>query len=124
MLPPVTKQGHPEPGQPASRERRRYPRVGAPVFYRPAGLGFLHHRYNTRDISLGGMRVLSDEAVPVGRRLELDVLLPDESVVRCWATVIWADELNAEAKYEIGFRFTDMAEPDIQRLASVLVRPT
>jgi c-di-GMP-binding flagellar brake protein YcgR len=124
MLPPVAKQGHAKPGQSASRERRRYPRVGAPVFYRPAGLDFLHHRYNTRDISLGGMRVLSDEAVEVGSRLELDVLLPDESVVRCWAIVIWADELNTEAKFEIGFRFTDMAEPDIQRLASVLVRPT
>ena len=123
MLPPMSRQGVGQGGQSAGRERRRYPRVGAPVFYRPAGLGFLHHRYNTRDISLGGMRVLSDEAVPVGRRLELDVLLPDESVVRCWATVIWADELNAEAKYEIGFRFTDMAEPDIQRLASVLLRP-
>jgi c-di-GMP-binding flagellar brake protein YcgR len=123
MLPRVSKRGVGQRGQAEGRERRRYPRVGAPVFYRPAGLDFLHHRYNTRDISLGGMRVLSDEAVAVGSRLELDVLLPDESVVRCWATVIWADELNAEAKYEIGFRFTDMAEPDIQRLASVLVRP-
>lgn len=90
------------------------------MLYRPAGLAFLHHRYNTRDISLGGMRVLSDEALAVGSRLELDVLLPDESIVRCWATVVWVDELDAGARFEIGLRFTDMAEPDIQRLASVL----
>jgi len=66
------------------------------------------------------MRVLSDEALAVGSRLELDVLLPDESIVRCWATVVWVDELDARARFEIGLRFTDMAEPDIQRLASVL----
>jgi hypothetical protein len=82
----------------------------------------MHHRYNTRDVSLGGMRVFSDEAIAVGSRLELDVMLPDDSVVRCWAAVVWADELapDANAKFEIGLRFTDMAEPDIQRLASVL----
>src|SRR6266849_7181288 len=104
------------------RERRRYPRVAAPVFYRPAGLSFLHHRYNTRDISLGGMRVFSDETVAIGSRLELDVMLPDDSVVRCWATVVWTDEVPPDvgAKFEIGLRFTDMAEPDIQRIASVL----
>lgn len=104
------------------RERRRYSRVGAPVFYRPAGLPFMHHRYNTRDISLGGMRVFSDESVAVGSRLEIDVMLPDDSAVRCWATVVWTDDLDfdAKARFEIGLRFTDMAEPDIQRLASVL----
>jgi c-di-GMP-binding flagellar brake protein YcgR len=105
-------------------DRRRYPRVEASVFYRPAGLAFLHHSYNTRNISLGGMRVLSDQAMAVGNKLELDVILADDSVVRCWATVVWAEELapGGEARFEIGFRFTDMAEPDIQRLASVLNR--
>ena len=106
----------------ARRDRRRYPRVGAPVFYRPAGLGFLHHRFNTRDISLGGMRAFSDEILAVNSRLELDVMLPDDSLVRCWATVVWSEELqpDAGARFEIGLRFTDMAEPDIQRIASVL----
>jgi c-di-GMP-binding flagellar brake protein YcgR len=105
----------------ARRDRRKYPRVGAPVFYRPAGLGFLHHRFNTKDISLGGMRVFSDEILGTGSRLELDIVLPDDSVVRCWATVVWTEELaGAEARFEIGLRFTDMAEPDIQRIASVL----
>lgn len=85
----------------------------------------MHHRYNTTDISLGGMRVFSDEGISVGSRLELDVMLPDESIVRCWATVVWTEELDpdAKARFEIGLMFTDMAEPDIQRLASVLSPP-
>jgi c-di-GMP-binding flagellar brake protein YcgR len=82
----------------------------------------LHHRYNTRDISLGGMRVFADESIVVGSRLEVDVMLPDDSTVRCWAEVVWVDKLepSAPARFDIGLRFTDMAEPDIQRLASVL----
>jgi len=107
-------------------DRRQFPRVEAEVFYRPAGLAFMHHRYNTRNVSLGGMRALSDEQMAVGSRLELDVILADDSVVRCWATVVWIEELaaGAEARFEIGLKFTDLAEADIQRLASVLNRAT
>jgi c-di-GMP-binding flagellar brake protein YcgR len=106
----------------SAQERRRYPRVNAHVFYRPAGLAFLHHRYNTRDISLGGMRVFTDDDIAVGSRLEMDVMLPGDSTVRCWAEVVWVDKLEstAPARFDVGLRFTDMAEPDIQRLASVL----
>src|SRR5437660_12436487 len=116
MLRPVSEARH---------DRRRYPRVGAPVFYRPAGLGFLHHRFNTRDISLGGMRVFSDEILAVNSRPERDVVLPDDSLVRCWPTVVWTEELQPEAgaRFQLGLRFTDMAEPDLQRIRS-LRRPS
>lgn len=82
-----------------------------------------HHKRNTRDISLGGARVFSDETFPVGSRLDLDVLLPDETSVRCWAEVVWLVELDggAPAKFDVGLKFTDMAPNDVQRLAAVLV---
>lgn len=105
-------------------DRRRYPRIQADVVCRPAGAVLLHHKRNTRDISLGGMRVFSDERFTVGSRLDLDVLLPDTSTVRCWAEVVWLVELDAGAPagFDVGLRFTDMAAADIQRLAAVLVR--
>jgi hypothetical protein len=91
---------------------------------RPAGSDLFHHRRNTQDISLGGMRVYSDEDYPVGSRLDLDVLIADEAPVRCWATVVWRTELEAggPAKFDVGLKFTDLAPSDIQRLAGVLVR--
>lgn len=103
-------------------DRRRYPRVQANVTARPAGSDLLHHRRNTQDISLGGMRVYSDEDFAVGARLDLEVLIPDQDAVRCWAVVVWRAELNGgvPAKYDVGLMFTDMAPPDIQKLASVL----
>ena len=104
-------------------DRRRYPRVQANVVCRPAGNGLFHHKRNTQDISLGGMRVYSDEDFEVGSRLDLDVLMPDKTSVRCWAIVVWRKELNGSspALYDVGLRFTDLAPSDIQRLAAVLV---
>lgn len=105
-------------------DRRRYPRVHADVLCRPAHGSVFHHRRNTQDISLGGARVFSDEEFKVGSRIDLDVLLPDATVVRCWAEVVWSVTLGpaAQALYDVGLKFTDMASDDVQRLATVLVR--
>lgn len=91
---------------------------------RPAGGAVFHHRRSTQDISLGGMRVYTDEDYALGSRLDLDVQMPDESWVRCWATVVWRAELGAgsPARFDVGLRFTDMEPADVQRLAAVLVR--
>jgi PilZ domain len=103
-------------------DRRRYPRLQAPVFCRPAGLGLFHERLNVRNLSLGGARIFSDESFKPGHRLELDVVLPSGEYLRCWAQVMWvmSREPDGEAMYDVGLRFTDLAERDIQRLAAVL----
>lgn len=105
-------------------DRRRFPRIQANVVCRPAGSELFHHRRNTQDVSLGGIRVYSDEDFPVGTRLDLDVLLPDQTSVRCWAVVVWRSEMSdgAVARYDVGLRFTDMSPADIQRLTTVLVQ--
>lgn len=95
----------------------------ADVLCRPAGLALFHHRRNTRDISLGGMRILADENYFVDTRLDVDVVLPAGEPVRCWVQVVWIRELgpSSPARFELGLKFTDIAPSDIQRLASVLV---
>jgi hypothetical protein len=105
-------------------DRRRYPRVQAQVLCRPAGAAAFHHQRNAQDISLGGARVFSDEQFTLGTRLDLDVLLPDGSIVRCWGDVVWLTDLgpDAEARFDVGLKFTDMAPADMQRLSTVLVR--
>lgn len=73
---------------------------------------------------MGGMRVYSDERFETGQRLDLDVLLPDESVVRCWAEVVWigAAAQGDRVRFDVGLKFTDIEPADLQRLAQVLVR--
>lgn len=95
----------------------------AEVICRPVGIPILHHRRNTKDISLGGMRVFSDQDFEVGQKLELTVLLHDGAELRCWAEVVWllALDAGAPARFDVGLKFTDMDASDIQRLASAFV---
>lgn len=89
---------------------------------RPAGATLFHHMRHARDVSLGGARVYSDDSFEVGSRLDLDVILPDRSSVRCWAVVAWVVELESgePARFDVGLSFTDMEARDVQRLAAVL----
>ena len=106
-------------------DRRRYPRIQANVLCRPAGSALLHHRRSTHDISLGGMRVFSDDRFSIGTRLDLEVIIPSREPVRCWAEVVWLVELEegSPARFDVGLKFTDMAPSVVQALAAALVQP-
>ena len=76
----------------------------------------------TLDISLGGVRIFSDDPLDPGERLELDLFLPDDTTLAAKGEVMWVKELPAgsPAKYDIGVRFEQMDEHDRSRLAQVL----
>src|SRR5712691_10414017 len=109
-------------------ERRKFRRLKAPVFYRPVGLSLLRRlrgkddRERAVDISLGGVRIFSDDELKLGQRLELDLFLPDDTTLATKAFVVWVNKLPAgvPAKYDVGVRFDEMDEADHQRLAMVL----
>jgi len=100
--------------------RRKYPRLNAPILYRAAP--FISRRNPVMNISLVGIRVYSDEELKIGKRLELELFLPDNTSMVCTARVVWQKPLpeGAVAKYEIGFEFLDISPDDLQRLAKVL----
>jgi hypothetical protein len=102
-------------------ERRRFPRIKAPVFCRPAGLRF-HGAGKTVDIGLGGARVFADEPVSLGTHFELELVLPDSSTIVCKAVVAWIEALpeGSPARFDLGLQFTDVSDRDRLRLASVL----
>jgi c-di-GMP-binding flagellar brake protein YcgR len=109
-------------------DRRKFRRLKAPVFYRPVGLSFLRRlrgkddREQAIDISLGGVRIYSDDELKVGSRLELDLFLPDDTTLATKAVVVWVHELpsGGPAKYDVGVRFDEMDDSDQQRLSHVL----
>ena len=88
---------------PAS-DRRRYQRVQAPILMRPAGLLAWAALRTVNDISLGGIRAFADEALPLGRRLELELLFPESDTATVLAEVAWAEVLaeGAPARHEMG----------------------
>ncbi|MCA1596018.1 MAG: PilZ domain-containing protein, partial [Chloroflexi bacterium] len=102
-------------------DRRQFPRVKAPVFCSPVGLALFQDRAAARDISMGGMRVYSDNPYKPGARLELEVFLPGDTSVICKVEVAWCAALVDDvAAYDVGVRFIGISETDRLHLASVL----
>jgi hypothetical protein len=103
-------------------ERRRYRRVQAPILVRPAGLLAQVAARKVNDISLGGIRTYSDEAISKGRRLEIELLFRDGASSTVLVEVAWVETLGAgaPAKFEMGLRLVDARPADLERLASAL----
>ena len=100
-------------------DRRRFPRLDVPVFYRSARL--FGPRRAARDVSRGGIRVFTDDALPIGTRLEIELFLPDGESLRIDVRVAWVRELsNEETRYEAGLEFLQMDEARVARLEQCL----
>ena len=107
-------------------ERRQFKRLHAPVFCRPIGRAMSASQevdpLDVQDISLGGIRVYTDDKHSVGDHLELELLLPDGEGMSLDTAVVWVEKLpNADpAKFEVGLKFTDIKKSDLERLGAVL----
>ncbi len=101
---------------------RRYRRVRAAILVRPLGPLARMAPRQVSDISLGGLRVLTDEPHRVGDRIEIELVFPDGGSATCTAEVVWAEALgpDAPARYETGLRFVEVDPDDMGRIAAVL----
>lgn len=96
-------------------ERRRFPRLNVPVLYRPARL--LGPRKPAGDLSRGGIKVYTDEALALGTRLEIELLLPDGDTLTVDVRVAWTRPLSdPAARYEAGLEFLTI---DAERLTAL-----
>lgn len=105
------------------QERRRYPRLRAPVYCRPVG-PLAAKGGQPIDLGLGGVRVYSDDPMEPGHRLEVELQLPDASTLTLLSEVVWLQELPAEApaSFDIGLQFLDLTPEDVEALESVMAR--
>ncbi len=112
-----------------SEDKRRYRRLSAPVYCRPAGLRARlsaalkgDGKRQVRNISTGGVRMYTDDKYKVGERLELEVLLPDKTWITVEAQVVWITELGKgePARFDVGVEFSRIKETDAARLATLI----
>jgi len=105
-------------------ERRRFPRVKAPVSYRPART--FGPRRRISDISLVGVHVYSDERFKKRKRLEIELFLPDGHSIVATARVVWIKELppESDAPYDVGFEFINLPPHAFNELKYVLDHTT
>ncbi|UCC39558.1 MAG: PilZ domain-containing protein [Candidatus Aminicenantes bacterium] len=100
--------------------RRRYPRVRAPVLYRP--IKILGPRRRIYDISPGGVRIYSDEQLREDDQLEIELFLPNGQTIIATARVVWIRKLSPDedARFDVGLEFISLPSNATQELKYVL----
>jgi hypothetical protein len=106
-------------------DRRKYRRIQAALYCRPAGMSFLARQREPVDVSLGGVRIFSDEEMQVGALLKMEFFLPDVEPVTYTAEVVWIDPLPAgsPARFDVGLKFIQLEPAALQLLLKVLGPP-
>ncbi len=102
-------------------ERRQFPRIRAPILWRPVGPPT--SGTPLIDISLGGLRVHSDEPTRAGDRREIEIFLRDRRTVTALVEVAWCRELpeGSQAAYDVGLRFVDLSPEGLELLSTMLM---
>jgi len=102
------------------QERRRFPRVMAPVYYRSPRI--LRAKNRVSNISLGGIRIFSDKELKIGKNLEIEIFLPGGDSVSATTRVVWIKPLppEAEALYDVGLEFISLPPEHQEALKTVL----
>jgi hypothetical protein len=92
----------------------------APVLYRVPRKPAKKQRVS--NLSLGGVRIYSDERLDAGQVLDLGFFLPNGSVIEAKARVIWIKELPPGSKgiYDVGMELIKLSEKARKELALVL----
>ncbi len=105
-------------------EQILYPRLQAPVYWRPAGgLPLFRPKRKSIGRAVGGARVYADDELREGTRLEIEVFLPDGTSVVCKVEVLSVDALaeGAPALFDVEVEFIAIRPGDRERISCVLV---
>lgn len=113
------------PKPPSPQDRRQYRRIRAALYCRPAGVEFLARQREPVDVSLGGVRIFSDDAMRVGELLKMEFFLADVPPVTYTAEVVWIEplEAGAPARFDVGLKFIQLEPEALSLLARVLGPP-
>lgn len=104
-----------------SAEQRRFPRFhySIPIKYKQPDKPGPTYTV-TRDISVGGMRLLTNSFIPRHTKLGLEVEVPPKNVVNAEATVVWSNRINHSDQYLSGVKFSDLNENDKRNISDLV----
>jgi hypothetical protein len=104
--------------------RRQFPRVRAPLLYRSVSTSGSKHKIS--DISLGGVRIFSNERIRKGKRLEIELFLPQGQSLTITAQVAWVRPLpkGSASPFDMGLQFIRLPPNAMKELKTVLELPS
>jgi hypothetical protein len=77
----------------------------------------------SRNMSLGGIKILLDQFLPVGKGLKLQINLANE-VAEARATIAWCNKLPFADRYAAGLRFLEVNTENKEILGAFLTQIT
>ena len=85
---------------------------------------FLARQRQPIDVSLGGVRIFTDDPLKVSELLKLEIFLEGAAPVTYTAQVVWIVPLgnSAPARFDVGLKFLDL-EPEALKLLVGLLGP-
>jgi hypothetical protein len=85
---------------------------------------FLERAREPIDVSLGGVRIYSDQGFKIGELLKMEFVLADTPPVTYTAEVVWIEGLgpDAPARFDLGLKFIQL-EPDAAKLLLSVLGP-
>ena len=106
-----------------SQERRRFPRVRCylPVRFYPQGEIKVIETL-TKDLGLGGLRVLSPVLKPVSIVLWVEISLWGEQSLSLPAQTVWFETIPRSEQFDLGIAFLDLSHENSERLSRYLER--
>ncbi len=108
--------------RPRPQDRRQDRRIRAAVYCRPAGTEVDSRRRQAVDVSLGGIRIYSDDPLQLGELFKMEFFVPDTPPVTYTAEVVWIEPLEegAPARFDVGLRFVQLEPAAMALLMRVL----
>jgi len=102
------------------KDRRRFPRLSSRVYYRIGKSQSLRQRVS--NISMGGVRIYSDQRLDAGEEVELELHFPNGFSGKGSARVVWIKELppDSGASYDVGLEFLELPDEAIEELKEAL----
>jgi c-di-GMP-binding flagellar brake protein YcgR len=97
-------------------DQRQFPRVAlnAPLRFQVKTTSKFGSTVS-RDISEGGIRFLSEDFVPIGTSMVLEVNLGNvPKYINAVADVVWAQKIPHSERYQLGLKFCEIDEPYYQ----------
>jgi len=97
-------------------EKRRFLRVKLPckiIIHTPREQTIITE---TKNVSAGGVRVMIEEALQVSSMIDLELFLPDGTLISCKARVVWMmpdkQKQKKVAEYDTGIEFYEISPKD------------
>lgn len=92
-------------------EQRRFPRFhySVPIKYRQKDEVTPTYTV-TRDISIGGLKILTNRFIPRGTDMAIEIEIPRDNVINAAVNVIWSNRISHSDQYLSGVKFSEIDE--------------